>query len=156
MGRPEEILEALDALPPAERRQFHALLAQSKRSRGDDGVFSREERYLADALFQITRNRLPNKALIDLGLRPKTIELFDYLENQIADLREPQIAELTRLCISALADHLQARRSPVPVTSKTLLEHMGRISLAVERAYPGYHRAGILKMLVLSVTDTAA
>jgi len=154
MARLDEIIEAVDALDPFERKRLAALLAAKKR--GDDGQLSRQEQYVADAVREITRRRLPSLALIDLGLRPQAAELFDFLDNQIEGLREPQIAALVTLCLSALADHLQNRGSPVPVTPKTLLANIPHMARAVDRAYPGYHRAGILRVLVSAVVDTAA
>ena len=61
-------------------------------------------------------------------------------------LAEPQIEGLILLCLKALAALLRGEKRPV--SAATLLDRIGDLGVAMERAFPGYWSSRLLYRLV--------
>jgi len=140
---PAAILAAIEALDPYDRRQFHAAYSQLG---VDKRHLSREQQYVANGLAEITRRHLTVAQYRDIKIDSRTAEIYAYLGDQIDGLAEPQIEGLILLCLKALAALLRWEKRPV--SAATLLDRIGDLGVAMERAFPGYWSSRLLYRLV--------
>jgi len=143
MMEPAAILAAIEALDPYERRQFQAAYSQLG---VDKRNLSREAQYVANGLVEITRRHHRVAEYRDWKIDSRTAEIYAYLGDQIEGLAEPQIEGLILLCLKALAALLKAEKRPV--SAATLLDRIGDLGLAMDRAFPGYWSSRLLYRLV--------
>lgn len=139
----EELAAAVLALDPDERKQFEGLIAPV------DTALSRRSQYVADAVYEITGQRPALRVLRSSGkIDRRTRELFEWFGTQIDGFNETQIDALVSLTLKAVAYHMEHRSEPIKITPKSLLDNTANVAAAMDRAYPGYHKAGILYRLV--------
>lgn len=147
-----QIYDEIQQLTAGERaRLLSNLKFQENNANTHD--FSREEQCVFDALMQLSGVRIPkNKFLEKYGTKKfsgSVQELYGFIDSYRRFLRQPQINGLAFLCLRCLAQDL--RRRELPVTPKVLLDNLSILPYAVDRAFPGYMRAGMLHKVVGAV-----
>jgi hypothetical protein len=138
------IIDAISEMTPDERRQLQAEIAQLKG--GNREPLSKRAEMVAEAIYDITRERIPVTGLRKLKIDAQTAALFEWYGGQISELRDVQVRGLVLLSIKAIRNYLISRKQRVDTVS--LLAGISDIGRAFEQAYPGYWSAKILWRLV--------
>jgi len=154
---PPELMNLISKLTP---EQLDELIARSKAFRSLPGgaipiapVFDdSDEHLLLDCIEQVARARtggsLPPSILIKRASRNFRLilpRLVRYVEAAVGKERRNRAAFLL-MALHLLADDLDLLH--LPITSTTLLRHVGRLPAVVARAFPGYYHAGLLRHVI--------
>lgn len=151
------LLESLGTLEPRDLRQValktKALLALNGHSTAPNSEdrFSTEngDDYLMEGIYAALRRegllspgrRVPQRS-IPPGYAQKSADVRVMLESRLDKLSRQDKVALGQLCGEALLKNM--KRIGCPLTPSAALDRVHRIPLALDDAYPGYLKAGLL------------
>jgi hypothetical protein len=153
-----DLYEKIQELTSEERVRLLANLNMDISKQKTSEPLNREETAVLDALMRAADVSIPDpiflKSFGKSAFRASASDVIAFARGGKTIMRAPELAELIYLCMRCLAKHLRSRE--IPATPKVMMENMSLMPAAVDRAYPGYAKAGMLHALVCSGRSLAA
>ena len=108
---------------------------------------------LAGIRFELRRRRLLSKdgqirtRLLTATFHQEFAEVRALLKERLPNVTTDDLEQFGRLAAEALAAYLESW-SKMTVSDRTLTQQVGEIPAAIDRAYPGYLKSGLLCLLI--------
>lgn len=72
---------------------------------------------------------------------------LEYIDENFKGVKKTERMRLTRILLRAIIFHVRAIPS-IPISPTTIIRRIGEVSPIIDRQFPGYREAGLLKLLL--------